>query len=247
VSVIACKKDEGNDKNDDPFAENKRGLGESAADLLSNTTYNSMTVELVFEPGIRPSNQAVESFKEFVRSRVNKPGGVNFVETPITTQTGAPYTAAEIREIENNVRTQYTVGDNIAVFVYFPEGRSANDSGNTVTLGTAYRNTSVVIYQSTLQLITANTPELLTVLETTTLNHEFGHILGLVNIIDDDIHADGKHEDPLHAKHDINEDCLMFFDATNVTARHLSRLIQMGGVPELDARCIEDLQAKGGL
>ncbi len=255
VSVIftACKSDDNNDTVEDPRAENLKALGTSARDILSDETYKSLTVELAYTNNQKPSQQSINAFKAFILERVNKSGGVNFVETVVTNQPGAPFTIAEIRDIETNIRTQYTVGDNIALFVYFASGSSDNDTDTTVTLGTAYQNTSVVVYQNTLITITSDetNPDILPLLESTTLHHEFGHILGLVNIQEDDIHPAGVHEDLDHPKHCIIEDCLMYFEGSNLGKSQVTRMIeklkQRANVPQFDTElCLADLQAKGG-
>ena len=121
--------------------------------------------------------------------------------------------------------------------MFFANGNSQNDTGASVTLGTAYRNTSLVIYQETLQSLDVDR----FLVEATTLRHEFGHLFGLVNIVNDDIHLD--HEDPDNNKHCMVEGCLMYFASTipstlpNPTEED---------IPLFDALCLEDLQAKGG-
>ncbi|MFT7072303.1 MAG: hypothetical protein ACJA1Z_000490 [Patiriisocius sp.] len=245
VIIIACKSDDDN-VTEDPKAENRKALGTSAEDLLSSETFKSLTVELVYSQGFRPSQETLDSFQEFILNRVNKTDGVKFVENIVPEQPGAPFTIEEIRDIEENIRTEYTVGDDIAVYVFFSNGNNINDTSTTVTLGTAYQNTSLVVYQRTLQQITENEPENLPLLEVTTLNHEFGHLFGLVNIQNDDIHPGDTHEDPLRAKHCVVEECLMYFEALNIT-RIMERLrSRRGQVAQLDPLCIEDLQAKGG-
>ena len=176
---------------------------------------------------------------------MNKPGGITITETRIPEAEGSPFTTEELNAIEDENRTVYTSGDNIAVYVFFANGVSSNDTSTRVTLGTAYLNTSIVIYEKTLQTLAASNPSLdLSTLETTTLQHEFGHILGLVNLLDDDIHAN--HMDTGHPKHCIVEDCLMYFESNN-RSQVIERFSGRVAVPELDPLCIEDLQAKGGL
>ncbi len=243
--LFACKSDDTEEIVEDPTAENKKALGTSAEDILSSDTYNSITVEIAFPPTFGPTETAKINLRNFLEERINKPGGINIVETPIPLQDGSPFSISEVRDIEDEVRTQYTEGNDIAVFIYFSGGKSSNDTQTTVTLGTAYRNTSIVIFQSTLKTLTQSNPSNLPVLESTTLNHEFGHILGLTNIQEDDIHID--HEDPVNQKHCIVEECLMYFDATSVTRSMLDRMLGRGMVPVLDPLCIEDLQAKGGI
>ncbi len=244
VFVLSCKNDDDEQVANDPTAENKKGLGTSAEDILTSNPYTRLTVEMAYSTTFEPTETAKTNFKNFIEERVHKPGGVTFVERVINDQPGAPFSIEEIIQIEDNIRTEYTEGNNLAVFVFFSNGRSSNDTETTVTLGTAYRNTSMVIYEATLKFLTDSNEELLPILESTVLNHEFGHILGLTNILDDDIHQ--VHEDPNAQKHCIVEECLMYFDATNVGRSDLQRMMQRAMVPELDPLCIGDLQAKGG-
>lgn len=229
----------------DPNIENNRPLGTSASDILGPNGYSSLTIELVYTNSFRPEVSSILGFKNFIQGLVNKPGGIQYVERVIPDQAGAPFSINEIRAIEDNNRTIFTEGDNLAVYVFFSNGASESDTNNSVTLGTAYRNTSMVIYQKTLEFITQTDPDVLPILEQTTLNHEMGHLMGLVNIQNDDIHQ--VHEDPDSNKHCVHEDCLMYFDATGVGRQMLNKWMQLRAVPGLEIQCLQDLQAKGAL
>ncbi len=237
--ISSCKDDDSDELINDPKAENLKALGDSAEDLLSDDIYKSLTVEFLITNGYRPMQASLDNFKDFLNTRLNKSGGITYVETNIPNPSGSPFSLSEIRDIETEERTQYSTGDDIAVYVFFSNGNFAGDTNSSVTLGTAYRNTSIVIYEKTLQDVSASQGSDLFILEATTLRHEFGHILGLVNIKDDDIHQN--HEDTVHTKHCIVEECLMYF-AINESRSFMNRR----SIPELDPLCIEDLQAKGG-
>jgi len=248
--VLSCKNDD-DQEIQESMAENRKALGSSAEDLLSADTYKSMTIELVFSPAYKPTTQTLDLFRDFINARVNKPDGITFIETNISDQNG-PFSISQIRTIENEQRTRYTVGDDIAVYVYFASGNANSDTSTSVTIGTAYQNTSIVIYEKTLQEVTNNVQDVLTRLEATTLHHEFGHLFGLVNIQDDDIHPGGKHEDLDHQKHCIIDDCLMYFESQTLKRDQLSKNIErlkgFQNIPSFDPGfCIHDLQVKGGI
>jgi predicted Zn-dependent protease len=238
--LFSCSSDDdSNSSEDNSKAENLKPLGVSASDLLSQNTYTSLTVELAYSSGYRPMQQTLDDFKTFLSSRINKPDGITFIETEITTPLVSTQSLEEIKELEAVQRTQYTVGDDIAVFVYFTHAKADTDTDISVTLGTAYLNTSMVVYEQTLRNISASQNTDLYLLEETTIQHEVGHLFGLVNIQNDDIHTD--HEDLAHRKHCFVEDCLMYYES-NLKSYFRSRTF----VPQLDPLCIEDLQAKGG-
>jgi hypothetical protein len=62
----------------------------------------------------------------------------------------ARYTNPDIVRYEDANRTKYNSADQIAVWAFFVDGESASNE-NGVILGTAYRNTSFVIYEETIQ------------------------------------------------------------------------------------------------
>lgn len=244
VLIHSCSSDDSTTPNDSNI-ENNQPLGTSAADILGQNNFSSLTIELVYTNSFRPEPSSILGFKNFVQSLVDKPGGVQYIERVIPDQAGAPFSIEEIRAIEEANRTVFTQGDNLAVYVFFSNGASESDTNNSVTLGTAYRNTSIVIYQKTLEYITQTDPDVLPILEQTTLNHEMGHLMGLVNIQNDDIHQ--VHEDPNSDKHCLHEDCLMYYDATNVGRQMMNKWTQLRAVPQLEIQCLQDLQAKGAL
>ncbi|MGB1451919.1 MAG: membrane metalloprotease, partial [Marinirhabdus sp.] len=221
-----------NCKNDDdnmgitptgPMANNLLALGLAAQDFLGSSAYPKMVVEFVYSDGFRPKQETLDDFRGFLTQRLNKPSGITFVETVIAPPAGAPFNSQEIRDIEDNNRTQYTLGGTIALYVYFSSGSRFGDTDTSVTLGTAYRNTSIVVYQKTLRDISLGSGNYdLHILESTTLQHEFGHVLGLVNIVEDDVHT--QHEDGAHPKHCFVENCLMYFEAQAQTPQQLARL-----------------------
>lgn len=239
LMILSCSSDDDSAPIDETKIENQKALGTSASDLLSQNAYTSLTVEIAYNSGYRPTQQTIDDFKTFLEDRVNKPAGITYVETEINSPFVETQTIQEIKEIENEQREYYTVEDDIAVFIYFTGAKASTDTETAVTLGTAYLNTSIVVYEKTLREVSTNQNLDLYLLEETTLQHEAAHLFGLVNIQEDDIHSE--HEDLAHKKHCIVESCLMYYQS-NIT----SSFRNMVSVPLLDPLCIEDLQAKGG-
>lgn len=237
--ILSCSSDDDTVPIDESKVENLKALGTSASDLLSQNTYKSLTVEIAYNTGYRPTQETINDFKTFLEDRVNKPDGIVFVETEIDSPISSSQTLDEIKETENEHRNYYTVENDISVFIYFTQTASSTDTETSVTLGTAYLNTSIVVYEKTLRDLSTNQNLDLYLLEETTIQHETGHLFGLVNIQEDDIH--NEHEDTAHQKHCIVENCLMYYEI-NLSSSFRNML----NVPLLDPLCIEDLQAKGG-
>ncbi|WP_339876654.1 membrane metalloprotease [Olleya marilimosa] len=240
--LMSCSSD---DSQNDPLnntQSNKLSVGASANDLLSDTTFSSLVVEVVYVEGFEPSQTAISNFVSFLENRTFKPNGITVQKRAISSPGLTPYTNQEIAAIEDSNRLLYNNDNQIAVWAFFADGSSANNTDSGVVLGTAYRNTSFVIYQETIQQLTSGTITNTTpILESTVITHEFGHILGLTNL---GTPLQTNHEDLEHPKHCNIESCLMYWKAES--GNGVMSMISGGSIPQLDAQCIADLQANGG-
>ena len=241
--VVSCSKDDpsGNNGNGSNIIANQQPTGSSSRDLLSDDTYTSMVIELVYVEGYRPTLTAINNFVSFIESRTYKPGGITVDWRSIPSPGITTYTTQDYVDFENANRTYYNDGSQIAIWAYFADGKASGDTSTEVTLGTSYRNTSFIIYEATVQAISGgfNAPST-AVLETTVIEHEFGHILGLTNF---GATMQTPHEDTANPKHCNVDTCLMYYAAITNTG-HMNN--SGGTVPQLDAQCIADLRANGG-
>ena len=237
----ACSKDELWNNGDNANMTNQQPTGTSANDLLSDTTFTSMVIEVVYVEGFAPSQTTLDGFLSFLESRTFKPNGITFETRAISSPGNGPYSNAEIVAIEDANRTKFNTVNRIAVWAFFADSESESNTSSGVILGTAYRNTSFVIYEETIHDLSNSIYEPnRSVVEMTVINHEFGHILGLTNL---GSALQSSHEDAEHIKHCNVETCLMYWTAE--TGFGLDNLMG-GSVPQLDAQCIADLQANGG-
>ena len=242
VSVmVSCSKEDTNDNNGNDKIGNQQPTGSSSNDLLSDDIYSSMIVEVVYVQGYQPTQTAINNFVSFLDSRIYKPDGI-FVETRSIPSPGiTSYSTQDYVDLELANRLYYNTDNQIAVWAYFADGKSDGDTNTQVTLGTAYRNTSFIVYEETVQSLSGGFNEPSTaVLESTVIEHEFGHILGLVDF---GAPMQTPHEDAENPKHCDVESCLMYYAAT--TGSNLMHL-NGGTIPQLDAQCIADLRANGG-
>ncbi|MFI0430830.1 membrane metalloprotease [Mariniflexile sp. HMF6888] len=242
--LVSCSKEDATDNENATNTKlaNQKNTGSSSNDLLSDTTFKSMVIELVYVEGFEPTQSSINNFVSFLEARTFKPHGITVEKRAIASPGNAPYTNQEIITIEDANRTKYNTNDQIAVWAFFADGESASNTDSGVVLGTAYRNTSFVIYEETIQDL-SNSPfePNRTILETTVISHEFGHILGLTNLGANMVE---NHEDTEHTKHCNVESCLMHWSVESGAG--LNNLIGANSAPELDAQCIADLQANGG-
>lgn len=238
-----CSKDDtSNSENTVNVFDNRQATGSSANDILSDAIFKSIVVELVFVEGIEPTQTAINNFVSFLQARTFKPQGITVEKRSIASHGKVVYSIEEIAEIEREERTKYNTDDQLAIWAYFTDGKSENDTETEAILGTAYWNTSFVIYQETVENL-SNSPQEpnRSLLETTVITHEVGHILGLTNV---GTPMQTEHEDPENEKHCDVESCLMYW--TSETGSAINNMVGINSAPQLDSQCIADLQANGG-
>jgi predicted Zn-dependent protease len=221
---------------------NRQATGSSANDLLSDTNFKKTIVEIGFIEDFKPTETALNNFKNFIQNSTNKSQGVEFITKEIPSTGKTVYTLDEVVALEKLHRTKYNSNTTIAVWVLFINGKSSKDTNSSSILGSAYWNTSFVIYEETIHGLSNSAFEPnRSLLESSVIHHEFGHILGLTNL-GSNLQSD--HEDAEHPKHCIEEDCLMYWAAES--SQGINSLISGGKVPTLDAQCLADLKANGG-
>ncbi|QHI37341.1 hypothetical protein IMCC3317_27200 [Kordia antarctica] len=245
-TFFACSEDESitptNNGTPNPTTANLQAVGSSANDILSDHTYTSLSIEIVYVQGFEPSQTAVNNFTSFLQERTFKPDGISTTLTAIESPGNTSYTIEDISNLESIHRMNYNSDSEVVIWVFFADAPSASNTSSGVVLGTAYRNTSFVIYEQTIQELSDEPFEPnRSVLETTVIKHEFGHLLGLTNL---GSALQSAHEDAEHPKHCDVDSCLMYWAAE--TGSGISNMISGGNAPQLDAQCIADLQANGG-
>src|SRR5687768_11078035 len=221
----------------DAKAFHNRNLGASARELLSDEVYKSLTVEIQYMKGFKPRQQTINQLSIFLNKHLNKPKGINIVLNEIGRKKNTPLNTDSVLAIEKANRTQFVNEDNLAIYILFTNSRHTDKR----ILGTAYRNTSAVIYGKAIRE-NSNFRGKLTrqELETAVLLHETGHLLGLVN---KGSMAGSNHIDFDYPDHCTNKKCLMYH-ATET--KKLSSVLIKGHIPVLDSNCVADLLANGG-
>lgn len=236
-STIACKKETTFTNNPDADDLHNKAVGFSANQLLSAGTYKSLKIEIQYVTGYAPDAAALNHLQNVLSSYLNKPSGITMVTKEISTPVPTVLSIDQVKSLEEENRTVFTTGDQIGVYFLYTNGSFTDDK----VLGAAFRNTSMVLFGKKIHENSGGLGQpSRTKLEATVLEHEFGHILGLVDIGSP---MQTNHKDPAHGNHCSNTNCLMYYAAE--TTDILGFLVT-GNIPLLDANCAADLQANGG-
>lgn len=235
--VAQCSKDKRNYENYSGNYDHSRSVGASAGDMLKGTVYSSVKIELQYMPGFQPDAAAVDHLVNMLTARLNKPAGITVVQKQVASIGKTSASVSDITSFEKMNRTVFTKEAELGIYFLFTDG----DYTDTNVLGIAYRNTSMCIFGKTIHDHSGDIGQASrTKLTATVLEHEFGHILGLVDV---GTPMQTPHKDANHGNHCNNSNCLMYY--ASETTDILGFLVT-GNIPAPDANCIGDLQGNGG-
>ena len=251
--ILNCSKDsdpQSPEQQLEDISANLLATGDSAHDLLANTNFSNLLIEIAYVEGFRPSTVAMTNFEDFLRDRTFKEN-ITVQYRELQSSGKSTLTLQEVADLELENRTAYNEGNTLAVYIYFSDVPADEDDQEQglVTLGSVYRNTSMVIYESTIRdLATRNAFVTIAEVEEAALSHEFGHLFGLVDLGSPMVTP---HEDAAAMHHCDVDGCLMRAEiefGNGLMGILESRALAGKGaaIPPLDAACIADLQANGG-
>ena len=211
--------------------------GSSAKDFLRSTTYKSLTIEVQYMPGLKPSPSSVDILTQMLNERLNKPLGIYVVYKEIDPTLQTNFSIEDISEIESLNRTVKTHTDQLGAYILLIDGSFFENS----ILALAYHNTSICVFGEPLKyysggLVEDTKTKVLAIL----FMHEFGHLFGLVN---SGTSMTVNHEDGESASHCINNSCLMHQTFNKNSRDVFNNNID---IPSFDNNCISDLRASGG-
>ena len=219
-----------------PNSYSDQQLGASANDMLSYNKYTSLAIEVQYMPGYALDAACITNVTNYLNSLCNKPGGITINQIQIGAN-GDTLNVDKVAIIEKQNRTAYTSGATLALYILVTDGYDTSVN----TLGFAYRNTSICLFGKDIFNNSGGVGEVTRVnLETSVIEHELGHILGLVNLGSP---MQVFHQDTVHGKHCNNTKCLMYYA---IETHGAFGMLAPNNVPVLDSNCKNDLKANGG-
>jgi hypothetical protein len=186
-------------------------------------------------PGYPPDAASINNLVNFLKKYINKPDGIQVTQQEIAASGKSVLSIDEIVNIEKKNRTVFTQNNTLAIHILITDG--VYDKPNI--LATSYWNTSFCIFGKTVKDDTGSWgSSLLTQFLSTLFEHEFSHLMGLVN---QGSPMQTDHLDPDNGAHCNNIHCLMYYDVETSTVGG-----NLFSIPTLDANCEADLKANGG-
>ena len=174
---------------------------------LSDDKYTSMVVEIDYEAGYMPEQSSTDLLKTRLEQVCNKPQGIEIVLTETNFEHEGQRSASDVREKGWNEKSKNPQSDSTLYWqAIFPSGQYANDG----VLGVAVDASTIAIFGEAVDDAEGpifNRPSAEEI-ENSVLVHEFGHLLGLVNLV---YQSPVDHEDDEHKGHSNNEDSVMYW------------------------------------
>tara|TARA_Y100001970_G_scaffold152037_1_gene186178 strand:+ start:30 stop:752 length:723 start_codon:yes stop_codon:yes gene_type:complete len=180
----------------------EKEVGECRYEILQGSKYSKLHLEINYVSGFEPSSGALD----LLRQRINE---VTDKESVTISQnsfgsTDTSYTIEEILEIESLQRKKFKSDNEFVIHILYLNGEFED---NENTLGLAYKGSSFAMFKENIEdsaflFISAED------IEKAVLVHEYGHLLGLVNMGYTSPHD---HEDPEHPHHSNNDESVMYW------------------------------------
>jgi hypothetical protein len=234
----SCDTDSATEPGETEFSFNHEiNPGQSAPEFLTDENFERLVVQVQYMQGYEPTQQGLNNLKTFLSNRLNKTSITIMEPEEIPASGESSYTANDIRDLEREHRTQFSSENEIVAYFIVVDGEFSDAD----VLGIAHFNTSMALFGPMFDEVSGGigSPPKEDV-ETIVMQHEFGHILGLVN---NGVDMQNNHQDTENGRHCDNEECLMNYAFRNA---NLFANIFGGYIPELDENCVADLQAAGG-
>lgn len=222
------------------------GSGARFADYIRASPFTSLLVEVDVAEGVAPTDASLDTVLTRLLQRCNKPAGITFAGSPRLDDTipaselRQTYTVSDLLALRTSHQDATTQGTIARLYILY-----LNGSFDPVAdaLGVSFNADAIAIFRD--RLVDALGPwgsnaTVVKEFEEAVLVHEAGHVMGLVNAPLPMVSA---HEDTANRAHDVNPDCVMYFQLTLDPFAALQ-----GTVPDnYDTPCQDDISAGGGL
>lgn len=228
--------------------------GPSASSLLS-PDLEALTVEIDYQRGAPPfvgkagqladvweiSRDNLERMVRAVGARVDLPSSLDRMEELSDIEAGS-FTSEAILDIAGAHRDAAGTRTAASLYVVFLDGHFEDASGiRQDVVGVSIGRTGVIaMFKPVIAAAESSASGIAKFVEQTTLVHEVGHALGLV---DDGIADTSGHHDASHPHHCANEACAMYWanEGLSAAVAFARRFMRTGSALVLDAACLADL------
>lgn len=190
-----------------PPIDDAGGVGVNGRAIL-RAAVPRLIFEVDVQEGVAPSQAALDHLTAVAGGVVDKPGGIRLAGGNTFASDRTEWTRDALREVTAANRSQFSSGDAVVVYVLYVRGGFFRDGGQTGSIGVAYSASEFVVFPQRWQSLTNGLLGGSDAIERAVLVHEFGHLLGLVNLT---YQSPIDHEDPDNPGHSSNRGSVMYW------------------------------------
>lgn len=225
-------------------------------EVLSAAPFTTLMIEVDHAPGRAPSAAALTHLHMTFQNITQKAELRLRVEQTLADSADKRWTADDLVALEKQTRSTEHAAPTAVLHVLYPAGRFERDGVAGVTIGGPILGPAVVFLDTLREYpvpldagpLGPAPPlplpdESVSIIERSTLLHEAGHAIGLVN---NGLEMVCPHEDAEHDGHSNNPDSIMYWAVDSLEGVR-KMLLGDGQVPDkLDTNDLRDIQGGGG-
>lgn len=173
-----------------------------------------LVIEIDHTEGFAPYGNTMTRLPPGLEDILDKPDGVEIMIDEVLEPRGDDHVweRSDLFDLAASTNDLSVPEGTAKIHVLLLDGQDENDSDSGVILGLAWDHLQIAIYKQTLEegceTVHPIEQRLCEAAELSVLTHEVGHTLGLVN---NGLPMVMDHEDPDHSKHEVMEDCVMYW------------------------------------
>lgn len=164
-----------------------------------------LVLEIDVQEGVQVSQSAVDHLVATMRQVADKPGGIVLAGGNTFASGETRWTPALMREVAKANRSNYSDSGTVVVYLLYLDGGFVADGQETSAIGVAHNASEIGVFPGRwegMSLLGSSSN-----IERAVVVHEWGHLLGLVNI---GYTSEIDHEDSGHPGHSSNKGSVMF-------------------------------------
>jgi len=157
---------------------------------------------------------------------------------------GQNFTVEQILAIAKSHRNTMDTAQSASFYVLFLKGYYHDGKQErTDVLGVSLGKTGVIAMFKPVIDNTSFSPKIRRFVEQSTLIHEFGHAIGLVN---NGVEMVVPHQDTANGAHDSNSKCVMYYanEGASAAAQYVQQYLVTGNEVLFDSQCLSDVSAR---